>query len=414
MSTNSTVNTLNIIVATPTWSLNGVNVFAANLVRGLQAAGISASLLLTHGDRYDSKPMPLPTDIPIDRLPVGRMASWNTRWRMLIRYLEERSPCIYLPNYDFRHSGISPRLSSRVGIVGIVHSDDPKHYEHVVRLGRFWNAVVAVSQTIADHTATLDPTLTSRLVTIPYGVDVPSSLPHRESKEGEPLKVVYAGRLVQQQKRVMDFPKIVSMLVDRGISVELTVIGNGIARQQLIDACEKHMVQGHVKFLGTLANDRVLEIFEQSDVFILTSEFEGLPVSLLEAMGRGCIPVVTDVRSGIPELVQNGVNGFRVSVGDILGFSERLAELQGDIRLRQAMAAQAYNTIQAGSYRREDMIQRYLELFQHILTQAEKGAFRRQSRAILPLPSLTWQNRLLAPLQTLSSYGKHLSVKKAG
>ena len=58
-----------------------------------------------------------------------------------------------------------------------------------------------------------------------------------------------------------------------------------------------------------------MQILEQQDAYILTSEFEGMPNALNEAMARGCVPVVTDIRSGIPELVRYGVNGYRVPVG---------------------------------------------------------------------------------------------------
>ena len=94
----------NVIVASPIWSLNGVNVFSANLVRGLQERGISARILLTQPNKHDSKPMKLPSDIPVDKLPVEDNDIYSVRWSAMIRYLEECAPCIYIPNYDFEHS----------------------------------------------------------------------------------------------------------------------------------------------------------------------------------------------------------------------------------------------------------------------------------------------------------------------
>jgi hypothetical protein len=204
--------------------------------------------------------------------------------------------------------------------------------------------------------------------------------------------------------------------------VELTIIGGGIEKGRLLDACRTLVAEGAVRFLGTLPNARVLEIFEQSDVFILTSEFEGLPLGLLEAMGRGCVPVVTDIRSGIPELVQEGVNGFKVPVGDIQAFVDRLYVLQLDVPLRRGLASQAHRTIRTGGYCVEDMVRNYLALFERVLGEIEPGDYRRPTGEILPLPWLRAEALLVdslpAPLRSMSRAVKravlHPILRRAG
>ena len=64
------------------------------------------------------------------------------RWEALRDYLQALTPTVYFPNYDFENSSVAPALRNEVGMIGVVHSDDPHHYEHVQRLGRYWNAVV--------------------------------------------------------------------------------------------------------------------------------------------------------------------------------------------------------------------------------------------------------------------------------
>lgn len=399
-----------VIVAATTGRVSGVDVFSVDLVRGLNRLEIPAHILLTRPELQPPDRMALPSDVPIERLPVDRRESWRARWRAMMRYVEERAPCIYIPNYDWYHSCVSPKLSEEVAVVGIVHSDDPRHYEHVARLGAYWNAVVAVSDAIARHTAALYPTLEPRLVTIPYGVEVPSRLPDRQGGEDAPLRIVYAGRLVQEQKRVLDLPQIARALVERGVPMELTVVGGGTEEQQVQDACAELSLHGHVKFLGIVPNDQVLEVFAQSEVFLLTSAFEGLPLSLLEAMGRGCVPVVSDIRSGIPEVVQDGVNGYTVPVGDVKGFAERVTLLQSDLALRRQLSMQAYRTIRDGGYRVEDMVERYRSLFQRVFEETARGFYRRPRGKILPPPSLeaevSWKGRLPAPLRSLGVWAK--------
>jgi len=368
--------------------------------------GIVSQIVLTRPDWFDTKPLPLPADVRIVELPIARYASLRARWRMMIRYLEDLAPCIYIPNYDFIHSSVCPQLSERVRIVGIVHSDDPQHYEHVLRLGRFWNAIVGVSHTIAAQTVALDHSLVSRTSVIPYGVEVAGALPER--RPDSVLRIVYAGRLAQYQKRILDLPRIVRALVDRGVPVQLSIAGSGSEQERLREACAASKVQHQMTFLGTLSNSRLREIMSQNHAFILTSDFEGLPLGMLEAMGQGCIPVVTDIRSGIPELVQNGINGYRVPVGDIEKFADCLTVLHRDVGLRREMAERTYKTVATGGYRIEDMLARYVTLFERVLEQSELGAYQRPSASILPAPSLYWPEYLPGALQRIGHYVRRL------
>ena len=66
---------------------------------------------------------------------------------------------------------------------------------------------------------------------------------------------------------------------------------------------------------------------------------------LLEAMAAGVVPVVSDLPSGIPEVVDHGINGYRPPVGDVAAFAEAIAELGGDRERLQAMSRAARQTV---------------------------------------------------------------------
>lgn len=397
---------MNVVLATPAWSLNGPNVFSASLVRGLKVRNIPAHIVLTRPDCVDRKPLPVPPDVPIEKLPVNRFMSFRARCRVMLRYLEERSPCIYIPNYDVGHSCISPHLSPSIAIVGIVHSDDSRHYEHVARLGGYWNAVVAVSSAIADETRRIAPALAPRLSVIPYGIGVARAFPERSSGT-RPLRVVYAGRLDQPQKRVFDFVEIVRAVGELGVPIHLTIVGGGPAEAQLR---ARLGTRQSLEFLGTLESEALARVLAGQDVFLLTSAFEGLPIGVLEAMGQGCIPVVSDVRSGIPELIEDRVNGFRVPIGDIRGFAMRLAELHKNGSMRRRMAQAALAKAGSGCYRLDHMVESYAALFETVLDAARRGAFRRPAGKIQPPPNLPWPERLPGVLQRWGHGVKQLLI----
>jgi glycosyltransferase involved in cell wall biosynthesis len=392
---------MRVLVTSPVWSLNGVNTFSSGLVRRLRERGIDASLLLTGVDWRDGKPLPLPDDVPVESLRLPVWATWPARWSALREHLERSAPCLYLPNHDVQHSGIAPLLSSRVGIVGIAHSDDAQHYAHARRVGRWWNAAVGVSETITRTLRGFDELANVRIAHIPYGVDVApddSGANHEPDPAPFVLRVFYAGRLEPLQKRSPDLIAIARALRAGGTTFLLTIAGEGPSRVALEAEVRSHSLERQVRFLGTVAPGEVAALCRAHHAFVLPSAYEGLPIALLEAMGQGCIPVASDVASGIPELVDDGVNGFRVPVGDVAAFAGRLASLAREPATRRAMSSRARCTIADRGLRAADVTDRYQALFEGLWKGVASGRFVRPPGGFIEPPGLGWRARVRAPL----------------
>ena len=360
----------------PTFSLSGVNTATANIALALCEMGHDARILITHPGAIDRSPLPVSPGLKVESLPSSRFTPAFKRRRMLADFLEKHAPCIYVPGYDFALSGVSERLSDNIAVLGVMHSDEPVHYDHVKRLGESWNRVIAVSGFLAGEVKRRFPLLAERVVAIPSGVTVPECPPCRDSDCG-PLKIAYAGRLSRYQKRIYDLSKIAHNLDGRGMRFSLSISGDGPDRRGLEKKFAGLSERAEVKFLGTLENEAVRGLFRQSHVFLLVSEFEGTPVSLLEAMAEGCTPVVTDLRSGIPELVENGVTGYRAPVGKISDFADRLSILHCDRALLARLSANAREKISCGPYKIETVARRYIEEAEKSFAEARSGAFRR-------------------------------------
>jgi len=71
------------------------------------------------------------------------------------------------------------------------------------------------------------------------------------------------------------------------------------------------------------------DLWASSDISILFSEFEGMSISMLESMGQGCVPIVTDV-SGAEEKITHGRTGFIVAVGDVASMAQIIADLDAN------------------------------------------------------------------------------------
>lgn len=404
-----------IIFTSPDWHLNGVNVFTSHLAKQLIKKDYDVEILLTQKDLksiYREKNMPLDKSLPIKELKVktSRKHYWKSHWDALKKYLEQSSPCIYIPNYDFCHASICPVLDDSIITVGIVHSDDEAHYEQTRRLGRFWNAIVTVSDDIHCKVKEFDSQNNDKLFKIDYGVNVCETYPERTFKNSRsPIKIVYTGRLIEHQKRVSDLPKIMNLLCENGINYVFNIVGNGPQENELKRECKEFVNKGLCFFHGILSNEKVYEILRQSHILILTSEFEGKPLSVIEAMSQGCVPVVSKTESGIPELIRNGYNGFSIPIGNIEKFADCIVNLNKNRNKLEKLSENAFRTVKESGYNVEEMAKKYIDIFNFAEKRQRDGNFNRPKGDIYPpnflqvtpdiLHTVSW--KITAPLRKL-------------
>lgn len=401
-----------VIASAPYWSLNGVNTFTAELLSGLAAQGVPGRVLLTDPDPFRRLPMPVPEGLVFERLPVRPEDSLSSRRRIFQEWLEARSPCIYLPNYDYAYSCLSPRLSEKVKILGIVHSDDPEHYEHVNRLGAYWDSVICVSEAILRKVLAEGRVEASRVKKIAYGVTIPETRMPRPGGR-RPLRILYAGRMAEYQKRTGDLFKIAREMRRRKIPCEWTLAGDGIDRAALERKFEGLRGQGvRSDFTGTVSRADLYRLYEAHDVFILASGFEGLPLALLEAMGCGCVPVAARTESGIPEVIAEGLNGWSVPIGGIGAFADKLEILFHDPGIRAAMSAEAHRTILA-DFSQKRMVSEYADVCRTLAAQNAPPPGRNVSSEILPPPLFPRDPaRAASFLKTGTLFASHWIQKK--
>ena len=97
-------------------------------------------------------------------------------------------------------------------------------------------------------------------------------------------------------------------------------------------------------FVGYASLDEIVQYLGESDIFVLPSFAEGVPVSIMEAMACG-IPVVATFVGGVAELVENEINGLLVFPSDIEGLSNAIEKYLNDSNLRQSIVQKAREKI---------------------------------------------------------------------
>jgi glycosyltransferase involved in cell wall biosynthesis len=218
---------------------------------------------------------------------------------------------------------------------------------------------------------------------IPIGVKLPESR-SRDFDVRTPLRIVYSGLLNRFQKRIFDVVAIARELDRRGVAFRLTFCGGGEDEGDLRMATDDLVSRDVVRFTGILDHQSLSAELSRNDVVIMTSEFEGLPNALLEAMAHGLVPIVSRIESGIPEVVRDDWNGYTVAVGDTPGFADRLCDLDQDRDRLAIMATRSHDTIASGPYNLEHMVDSYVGLIQHVAEETTNGAFNRRRGSVRP------------------------------
>jgi glycosyltransferase involved in cell wall biosynthesis len=143
----------------------------------------------------------------------------------------------------------------------------------------------------------------------------------------------------------------------------LDLVGDGPFEPQLRAMVQTSGLEGRVRFLG-LRTD-VDQILSESHIFVLTSNWEGLPRSILEAMRAG-LPVVASSVGGVPEIVTEDETGYLIARGDVATLSERLAYLIDSPEERARLGRNARMRFEE-RYRFERMAIETLVVYQAVL-----------------------------------------------
>jgi glycosyltransferase involved in cell wall biosynthesis len=234
------------------------------------------------------------------------------------------------------------------------------------RLGGVVPVAVAeeVRATIQRVYGYLDPPL------IPNGIPTDEYAPdadrrrrwrERHGLEPEAIVLTHVGRFAPPKNHALLIEAFAQVRADAPLY--LLLVGGG----ELEDAVRQQVVelglQERVRFLGVRAD--VPAILNASDLFVLSSRWEGNPMSVMEAMAAG-LPVVSTAVGGVPELVQDGATGLLVTAGDAHALAEAIVQMGRDPMRRAVMGDAARQT----ALQRFDvrvMSRAYAALYQQLL-----------------------------------------------
>ena len=213
-------------------------------------------------------------------------------------------------------------------------------------LARFTTRLVAVSEEVRDDLVSLGVAPAGRFEVVRLGLDLsqfgatPDDRARRGARfraelgiPGELRLITIVARLVPI-KRVDRFLRIARDLAGRS-DVHFLVVGDGELRSELVGSPEARALSTRVTWAGFRSD--MPDVYFASDVVILTSDNEGTPVSLIEALAAG-VPVVSSSVGGVPSVVRDGETGLTAPAEDEAGLGRSVGRLLDRPELAVALA----------------------------------------------------------------------------
>jgi glycosyltransferase involved in cell wall biosynthesis len=296
----------------------------------------------------------------------------------------QHRPDVFVPNFVVAACHASRWIrASGIPTVGVLHSDDA-FYQAVQDQFIFGDphsrlsSIVCVSRELEEQVCARQPTATS-VCRIPYGVTIPPVTVEHSAKR---FRIAYVGRLAEEQKRICELTRALLRVCRAIPQAEAVLYGDGPDKAKVEQILASEGVEVAVRLGGSLPNSAVQQELLQCDAIVLLSDYEGLPIALLEGMACGCVPVCMAMRSGIPELIQHNVSGLIVNDRED-SFVAAMKSLAADPMLRHRLAINARQTV-VEKYSQEQSADLWADHLHKLARQSSRRKLLVPRRIVLP------------------------------
>ena len=342
----------------------GAEMMVLHLARELDRAGHPVRVVSLHGD--DTDVAGLMRRAGVDVVALNKAGGPDPRTVLRLRaQMRDFSPTVvhtHLPVLEY----VLPaaRLyGRRVGIIHTVHNLARAETRHrvlrAVNRRAFSHGVVpvALNEEVRSSICREYALPPSAVPVVGNGIDLDAFRgPQRRGLRGAGARLLCVARLAPAKNHAL-LLQTVALLRESGRDVSLTLVGDGPLRGRLEELARELGISEHVRFAGRRTDTPAF--YRDCDLFVLLSDYEGMPMSIIEAMASG-LPVVATRAGGVAELVDDGVNGALVEA-DAAAAAEAIAAICDDPALYARLSDGAVRT--SSHYSAEAMMEKYVDLY---------------------------------------------------
>ena len=283
----------------------------------------------------------------------------------LARIMKQERPDVVHTHLDvIKYAVAAAKLSGVKRCIHTVHNVADKEAEGKLqklinktyfKLG--WSVPVALSPEVQKTIGDFYGMCRCKIPMIYNGVDLSRCIVKEDHKAGDPFTFVHIGRF-NEQKNHKGLLEAFRKVLQRYPDCRLDLLGNGELFEEIKAYADTLGIAANVRFLGSSSN--IYPHLHDADAFLLPSNYEGMPMTIIEAMGTG-LPIVATAVGGVPDMLTNGKSGLLtpVAVDAVADACIRLLESE-DLRKQLAENALA----DSRRFSAEFMAEEYAKLYQ--------------------------------------------------
>jgi glycosyltransferase involved in cell wall biosynthesis len=245
-------------------------------------------------------------------------------WRPDVIHAHFAVPTGLLAWVAHRLTGVPYVLTAHLGDVpGGVPAQTDRMFRCIAPLARrIWGAAAAATAVSSFVQKLAERAYGRPVIRILNGIDL-SDAPSAPAPPGQPRRLIFIGRLNPQKNPVFLIEALAQL---RDAVWILTFIGDGPLMGEVKAAIARHQLENRIALTGWIAPAQVQKILAEADILCMPSHSEGMPVAAVEALKFGVAIVASDI-PGVRDVVDDGVNGSLVPLGDLTAFAQRLRSL---------------------------------------------------------------------------------------
>lgn len=341
---------LDVLEMATIFGVGGITRHVLALRDSLQSQGHTVTLGGTPGawagPQTESRFLDLPTryvagdggSLPNRLISVARsvflLRSWLVRNPVDVIHAHESAPALVA---NLARAGLN------IPLAVTYHGSEPERIAGFGKIAGKCDLVITPSHRSAEDLATLGGVPRDRLKVLGLGV---APAPEDSADEiaalrrdllGDGDKVIITIARLEYQKGIDILIECVAHLIATYPGYRFVVAGDGLDEAKYRDLARQKGVEGHLQFLGRVSRPHLY--LRASDLFLLTSRWEALPFTIVEAFQAG-VPAVATACSGVVELIDDRV-GAVVPIGDVPAISAVVVDILENPARREAMAAAA-------------------------------------------------------------------------
>ena len=356
---------MKILQVIPYFCFGGAETMCENLTYALTNLGHEVTVVSLFPDRTPIAQRMEAAGIRIlylDKKPGLDLSMFSKLAKIMRR---EKPDVVHTHLNVIKYAAVSAKLAGIRRSVHTVHNVAQEEAEGTLqkitnkiyfRLG--WSVPVALSPEVQSTIVSFYGMQEEKVPMIFNGVDLSRCIPKTDYELSEPAQLLHIGRF-NYQKNHRGLLEAFGLILKKYPNCCLNLVGDGELRQEIEAYAEELGILEKIIFHGSQSD--VHPYLHDADIFLLPSQFEGMPMTIIEAMGTG-LPVVASAVDGVPDMLRSGESGILVS-REPEAVADAVLQLLQQKDLRKTLGEQARED--SKQFSAESMAEAYCSIYLH-------------------------------------------------